>query len=117
MSKDKLEKTNAARILDGLGVPYELRAYAVDEDDLSADDDIAEEVYSLDAESYHSDADDFDELGGGSDKSADGDKWVRAAPRANSATGGCARDARLIACAAPRRPCPRRRSPASLACQ
>jgi Cys-tRNA(Pro)/Cys-tRNA(Cys) deacylase len=37
VSKDKLEKTNAARILDGLGVPYELRAYAVDEDDLSAE--------------------------------------------------------------------------------
>ena len=30
-------KTNAARILDGLGVPYELREYDVDPDDLSAE--------------------------------------------------------------------------------
>ena len=29
-------KTNAARILDGLGVPYELKEYPVDPDDLSA---------------------------------------------------------------------------------
>jgi Cys-tRNA(Pro)/Cys-tRNA(Cys) deacylase len=29
-------KTNAARILDAAGIYYELRAYAVDEDDLSA---------------------------------------------------------------------------------
>jgi Cys-tRNA(Pro)/Cys-tRNA(Cys) deacylase len=29
-------KTNAARLLDGLGVKYELRDYEVDEDDLSA---------------------------------------------------------------------------------
>ena len=29
-------KTNAARILDGLGVPYELKEYPVDLDDLSA---------------------------------------------------------------------------------
>jgi Cys-tRNA(Pro)/Cys-tRNA(Cys) deacylase len=29
-------KTNAARILDSLGIRYELRDYAVDEDDLSA---------------------------------------------------------------------------------
>lgn len=29
-------KTNAARILDGLGIHYTLREYAVDEDDLSA---------------------------------------------------------------------------------
>lgn len=29
-------KTNAARILDGLGVPYELRSYEVDLEDLSA---------------------------------------------------------------------------------
>ena len=29
-------KTNAARILDGLGIAYELREYAVDPDDLSA---------------------------------------------------------------------------------
>lgn len=30
-------KTNAARLLDRLGVPYELREYAVDPDDLSAE--------------------------------------------------------------------------------
>lgn len=30
-------KTNAARILDGLGVKYELRQYTVDENDLSAE--------------------------------------------------------------------------------
>jgi len=30
-------KTNAARILDGLGLRYELREYEVDEDDLSAE--------------------------------------------------------------------------------
>src|SRR6266851_8515508 len=29
-------KTNAARILDAAGIPYELRGYIVDEDDLSA---------------------------------------------------------------------------------
>src|ERR1035437_6193743 len=29
-------KTNAARILDAAGIHYELREYAVDEDDLSA---------------------------------------------------------------------------------
>ena len=29
-------KTNAARILDGLGIPYELKEYPVDESDLSA---------------------------------------------------------------------------------
>ncbi len=34
MSKTK--KTNAARILDGLGIAYELKTYAVDESDLSA---------------------------------------------------------------------------------
>ena len=32
----KLKKTNAARILDGLGVDYEIKTYAVDESDLSA---------------------------------------------------------------------------------
>lgn len=32
-----LPKTNAARVLDGLGIAYELRAYDVDEDDLSAE--------------------------------------------------------------------------------
>lgn len=30
-------KTNAARLLDSLGIPYELRAYEVDPEDLSAD--------------------------------------------------------------------------------
>ena len=30
-------KTNAARILDGLGITYELRAYEVDPDDLTAE--------------------------------------------------------------------------------
>jgi Cys-tRNA(Pro)/Cys-tRNA(Cys) deacylase len=30
-------KTNAARLLDSLGLPYELRPYEVDPDDLSAD--------------------------------------------------------------------------------
>jgi Cys-tRNA(Pro)/Cys-tRNA(Cys) deacylase len=30
-------KTNAARVLDGLGIKYELRAYDVDPDDLSAE--------------------------------------------------------------------------------
>ena len=29
-------KTNAARALDGLGIPYEVRSYPVDPDDLSA---------------------------------------------------------------------------------
>ena len=32
----KLKKTNAARILDGLGIDYELKTYPVDESDLSA---------------------------------------------------------------------------------
>lgn len=31
-----MKKTNAARVLDGLGISYELREYAVDESDLSA---------------------------------------------------------------------------------
>ena len=30
-------KTNAARILDSLGIDYQLRDYTVDEDDLSAE--------------------------------------------------------------------------------
>jgi len=30
-------KTNATRILDGLGIPYTLREYEVDPDDLSAE--------------------------------------------------------------------------------
>src|SRR5450631_826013 len=34
--KESAVKTNAARILDAAGVHYELRQYAVDEDDLSA---------------------------------------------------------------------------------
>ncbi len=32
----KLQKTNAARLLDSFGVPYELLAYEVDPDDLAA---------------------------------------------------------------------------------
>ena len=32
----KLKKTNACRILDGLGIGYEIKNYEVDEDDLSA---------------------------------------------------------------------------------
>lgn len=32
----KLKKTNAARILDGLGIEYEIKTYVVDENDLSA---------------------------------------------------------------------------------
>ena len=32
----KLKKTNAARILDRLKIPYEIKTYAVNEDDLSA---------------------------------------------------------------------------------
>ena len=35
MSK-KLKKTNACRILDGLGINYEIKTYEVDESDLSA---------------------------------------------------------------------------------
>lgn len=35
MSK-KLKKTNAARILDGLGIDYDIKTYEVDETDLSA---------------------------------------------------------------------------------
>ena len=36
MSAPNFHKTNAARLLDGLGITYELRAYEVDPDDLSA---------------------------------------------------------------------------------
>jgi Cys-tRNA(Pro)/Cys-tRNA(Cys) deacylase len=36
MSHAKVSKTNAARLLDGLGIGYELRAYEVDPDDLTA---------------------------------------------------------------------------------
>ncbi|MBQ4213405.1 MAG: Cys-tRNA(Pro) deacylase, partial [Selenomonas sp.] len=37
MAKKKKEaKTNAARILDTLGISYELKTYEVDENDLSA---------------------------------------------------------------------------------
>ena len=35
MAKEK--KTNAARILDGMGIPYELHTYEVDPDNLAAD--------------------------------------------------------------------------------
>ena len=36
MTKKKTPKTNAARMLDRLGIPYELLTYPVDENDLSA---------------------------------------------------------------------------------
>ena len=36
MAKKKIQKTNAARILDRLGISYELLTYPVDESDLSA---------------------------------------------------------------------------------
>ena len=36
MGKKKQQKTNAARILDTLGISYELKEYEVDESDLSA---------------------------------------------------------------------------------
>lgn len=36
MKAAKLDKTNAARLLDSLGIAYELRPYEVDLDDLSA---------------------------------------------------------------------------------
>ena len=36
MAKKKVQKTNAARILDRLGIDYELLTYPVDENDLSA---------------------------------------------------------------------------------
>ena len=36
MSHSKLHKTNAARALDALAIPYELRPYEVDLDDLTA---------------------------------------------------------------------------------
>ena len=32
----QIQKTNAARLLDSLGIPYELRAYTVDPEDLTA---------------------------------------------------------------------------------
>lgn len=36
MAKDKIQKTNAARLLDSKKIPYELVPYIVDENDLSA---------------------------------------------------------------------------------
>ena len=36
VSAQALTKTNAARLLDSLAIPYELRAYAVDPEDLTA---------------------------------------------------------------------------------
>jgi Cys-tRNA(Pro)/Cys-tRNA(Cys) deacylase len=36
MKAAKPDKTNAARLLDSLGIAYEVRAYEVDPDDLSA---------------------------------------------------------------------------------
>jgi len=37
MAKESSSKTNAARLLDQLGIRYELRAYEVDPDDLAAE--------------------------------------------------------------------------------
>jgi Cys-tRNA(Pro)/Cys-tRNA(Cys) deacylase len=37
MKAHQVVKTNAARVLDGLGIKYELREYQVDPDDLSAE--------------------------------------------------------------------------------
>lgn len=42
--KEKIEKTNAARLLDKAGVHYELIPYEVDENDLAADH-VAEELH------------------------------------------------------------------------
>lgn len=42
-SKDKIAKTNAARLLDRAGIAYELVPYAVDPDNLAADH-VAEEL-------------------------------------------------------------------------
>ena len=36
MSQAQVHKTNAARLLDALGIAYELRAYEVDPEDLTA---------------------------------------------------------------------------------
>lgn len=43
MAKEKIEKTNAARLLDKAGVAYRLIPYAVDPDNLAADH-VAEEL-------------------------------------------------------------------------
>ena len=43
MAKQKIEKTNAARLLDKAGVPYELIPYTVDESNLAAEH-VAEEL-------------------------------------------------------------------------
>ena len=37
MAKESISKTNAARLLDQLGIQYELRAYEVDPNDLAAE--------------------------------------------------------------------------------
>src|ERR1039458_1245404 len=37
MAKEPVSKTNAARLLDQLGIHYELRAYEVDPEDLAAE--------------------------------------------------------------------------------
>ncbi|MGD0215589.1 MAG: Cys-tRNA(Pro) deacylase [Terriglobales bacterium] len=37
MAKESISKTNAARLLDQLGIQYELRAYEVDPEDLAAE--------------------------------------------------------------------------------
>ena len=51
MAKKKKEaKTNAARILDTLGISYELKTYEVDESDLSAQhivDQLGEDIHRV----------------------------------------------------------------------
>ena len=37
MAKESISKTNAARLLDQLGIRYELRAYEVNPEDLAAE--------------------------------------------------------------------------------
>ena len=37
MAKESISKTNAARLLDQMGIQYELRAYEVDPEDLAAE--------------------------------------------------------------------------------
>lgn len=43
MAKSKTPKTNAARLLEAAGIPFELRTYTVDENNLAADH-VAEEL-------------------------------------------------------------------------
>lgn len=43
MAKESISKTNAARLLDQMGIQYELRAYEVDPEDLAAET-VAEKI-------------------------------------------------------------------------